>query len=202
MPPIEDIQRQLIGAWRIMLGDADGLKRLDLSTDGFWNSFFAIVVALPALIVGWVGIAHELAPVPTEVGGRLFILIRLALVDLGTWTLPLVAFAAIAPLAGLADRFLPYVVSSNWVSALFVWMMLPPAILRLVAPSWSDAASTVSMILFMVTLVLSWRQTNIALGKGAAIATAVFAGVFVVSLLVLFALQSVFGLAMPDVPSR
>ena len=35
----------LTGAWRLMLGKADGLRLLDLSADGFWNSFFAIVVA-------------------------------------------------------------------------------------------------------------------------------------------------------------
>ena len=38
----------------MMLGKPDGLRLLDLSADGFWNSFFAIVGALPALIAGWV----------------------------------------------------------------------------------------------------------------------------------------------------
>ena len=55
MPSVEDIQQYLTGAWRMMMGKPDGLRLLDISADGFWNSFFAIVVALPALIVGWVG---------------------------------------------------------------------------------------------------------------------------------------------------
>ena len=56
----EETQASLTGAWRLMLGKADGLRLLDLTADGFWNSFFAIAVAAPALIVGWVGIANEI----------------------------------------------------------------------------------------------------------------------------------------------
>ncbi|MER9338061.1 hypothetical protein NKJ06_29550, partial [Mesorhizobium sp. M0293] len=51
----DETQASLTGAWRLMLGKTDGLRLLDLSADGFWNSFFAIVVAAPALLVGWVG---------------------------------------------------------------------------------------------------------------------------------------------------
>ena len=63
-----------------MLGKADGLRLLDLSADGFWNSFFAIVVAAPALIVGWVGIANEIGD-PDAFAGRFGMLMRLATVD-------------------------------------------------------------------------------------------------------------------------
>jgi hypothetical protein len=54
MPPGDDIQK--ISLWRLalMTGKRDGLKLLDLSADGFWNSFYAIVLALPAMFVGWV----------------------------------------------------------------------------------------------------------------------------------------------------
>ena len=41
----DETQSALLGAWRLMLGKADGFRLLDLSADGFWNSFFAIVVA-------------------------------------------------------------------------------------------------------------------------------------------------------------
>ncbi len=67
MPSAEEIQLYLTGAWRMMMGKADGLRLLDLSADGFWNSFFAIVIALPALIVGWVGVANELSALSGDV---------------------------------------------------------------------------------------------------------------------------------------
>jgi hypothetical protein len=70
MPPAEDIQQFLTGAWRLMMGKPDGIRLLDISADGFWNSFFAIVISLPALVVGWVAIANELSQNPDIAGGR------------------------------------------------------------------------------------------------------------------------------------
>ncbi len=45
------------------------------------------------------------------------------------------------------------------------------------------------MIVFLASMVLFWRMTNVAIGKGAAVATAVFSGMFVVSLVVVYALE-------------
>ena len=79
--------------------------------------------------------------------------------------------------------------------------MLPPSLLGLFWPAASDASPLVSLVLFVLTMVLSWRMTNVAIGKGPAVATAVFVGMFLVSLAVLFILQSAFGLtAPPQVP--
>ncbi|AZO75896.1 MULTISPECIES: transporter [unclassified Mesorhizobium] len=187
----------LAGAWRLMFGKADGLRMLDLSADGFWNSFFAIVVALPALIVGWVGIANEIGD-PNAFAGRLSMLIRLATVDIGSWVLPLVALALVAPRAGIGGRFVHYVVASNWASAIIAWLMLPSALLRLFLSPTDEISGLVSLILFALSMVLTWRMTNATIGKGAAVGTAVFAGMFVASLLVLFGLQALLGIDIPD----
>lgn len=188
----DEIQSSLTGAWRMMLGKAEGLRLLDLSADGFWNSFFAIVVAAPALIVGWVGISNTAGETASS---RFELLLKLAFVDVGTWVLPLLALAAVAPRAGLSARFVHYVVASNWASAIIAWLMLPGALIRLVFPAADQASGMVSLMLFFVSLVLSWRMTNVAIGKGAAMATAVFAGMFAVSLIVLFALQKLLGIS-------
>ena len=193
----DETYASLAGAWRLMFGKADGLRMLDLSADGFWNSFFAIVVAAPALIVGWVGIANEIGD-PNAFAGRLGMLIRLATVDIGSWVLPLVALALVAPRAGIGGRFVHYVVASNWASAIIAWLMLPSALLRLFLPSTDGTSSLVSLLLFAVSMVLTWRMTNATIGKGAAVGTAVFVGMFVASLLVLFGLQALLGIDMPD----
>jgi len=201
MPSAENIQLYLTGAWRMMMGKADGLRLLDLTVDGFWNSFFAIVIALPALVVGWVAAANELSQLVGISGSKLSIVVRFAVIDLATWVLPLVVLAAVASRAGIADRFVHLVVASNWASALIVWIMLPPALLGLFWPAASDAGALLSLALFVLTMVLSWRMTNVAIGKGPAVASAVFAGMFLVSLVVLFVLQAAFGLtATPQVP--
>jgi len=192
-----EIQQYLSGAWRLMLGKADGLRLLDLSADGFWNSFFAILIAVPALIIGWVGVSDELALQSTAFAGRFGIVVRLALVDIGAWVLPLIVFALVARRAGVGDRFVHYVVASNWASAIIAWLMLPAALLRMLMPAAQSATSGLSLALFVLSMVLSWRMTNAAIGKGAAVGSAVFAGMFLVSLLVLFSLQSMFGIYVP-----
>lgn len=194
MPSGEDIQRYLTGVWRMMLGKPDGLKLLDLSADGFWNSFFAMVVALPPLVVGWVGYANDLAALGGDVGGRLSIVTRLALVDFTTWVAPLLVLALVVRQAGIADRFLHLVVSGNWATALIAWIMLPPSLINLVLPGSGSVGGLLSLVFFVAAMILSWRVTNVAIGKGAAIATAIFAGMFVVSLFSFYLLEGVLSL--------
>ena len=196
MLSVDETSSSLTGAWRLMLGKADGLRLLDLSADGFWNSFFAIVVAAPAMIVGWVGTANEIGD-PNAFAGRLGMLIRLATVDLGSWLLPLVALALVASRAGIGDRFVHYVVASNWASAITAWMLLPSALIRLFLPSGNPVAELVWLVLVVLSLVLTWRMTNASIGKGAAVGTAVFTGMLVVSLAVLFCLVALLGITVP-----
>lgn len=197
MPPADEIQRSLFGAWRMMLGRADGLHMLDLTIDGFWNSFFAVIIALPALIVGWVEVANQQAIFYGEGTERLSLVARFAIVDLGAWVLPLAGLAFAARRAGIGDRFVHYVVASNWASAIIIWMMLPPQILRMMLPDTEQLATLLSLVLFLLTLFFLWRVTNLAIGKGPAMATAVFCGMFVTSLAVLFGLQALLGLNAP-----
>lgn len=192
----DETQASLTGAWRLMLGKTDGVRLLDLSADGFWNSFYAMIVAVPALMVGWVGIANEVGD-PDAFAGRLAMLIKLATVDLGAWVLPLVALALVAPHAGIGGRFVAYVVASNWASAIIAWLMLPSALVRLFLPATDATAGFVSLFCFLLSMVLTWRMTTAVIGKGAATGTAVFAGMFVGSLLVLFGLQALLGITIP-----
>ncbi|MGP2490870.1 transporter [Mesorhizobium sp. PUT5] len=193
----EETQASLTGAWRLMLGKADGLRLLDLSADGFWNSFFAIAVAAPALVVGWVGIANEIGD-PDAVSGRFGLVLRLAAVDLGSWVLPLVALALVAPRVGLGGRLVHYVVASNWASAIIAWLMLPAALVRLFAPAGDQVSAAVSLLLFLVSMVLTWRMTNAVIARGPAMGSAVFTGMFVASLVALFGLQALLGVTVPE----
>lgn len=193
MPSADYVQQSLSGAARLMAGKKDGVRYLDITADGFWTSFFAIVVALPAMTVGWVTLANELAFQGDGIGSRLSIVLRLATIDVLAWIVPLAAFALLARPAGIAHRFVHFVVASNWGSAIYVWLMLPPSLIRLFWPAAGEGVTAFSLGLFMLAMVLSWRLTNAVLDKGAAFATGVFTAMFLVSLIVLFTLQGVFG---------
>lgn len=154
------------------------------------------MISLPALGVGWVGIADELGA-DEGAAERLWIVAKLAAVDIGSWVLPLVALALAAPRAGIGARFVPYVVASNWASAIICWMMVPPALLRLVLPGQTDLASLLSLALFLFSMVLTWRMTSTVMARGAVVGTAVFAGMFVVSLACLLGIQTLLGIPSP-----
>lgn len=197
MPTAQETLTSLSGAWHMMTGRREGLRMLDISADGFWTSFFAIVVALPALLLGWISVANDIVAYAPEGPGRLSLIVRLAVVDLAAWLLPLVGLALVAPHVGIGDRYVHYVVASNWAMVVIVWIMLPPAVLHLILPGAIDAASLISLLLFLFTMVLSWRLTNVAIGKGPAMATGVFAAMVVASLFVLFGMQDLLGLDRP-----
>ncbi len=194
MPSSDYIQQSLSGAARLMAGRKDGVRLLDISADGFWTSFFAIVVALPAMTVGWVTLANEIAFQGDGIGSRLSIVFRLAAIDMLAWIVPLGLLALVARFVGIANRFVQFVVASNWGGAIYVWVMLPPSLVRLFWPDAGESLTAVSLGLFVFTMVLSWRLTNAVLDKGPAFATGVFSAMFLASLVVLFTLQGVFGL--------
>jgi hypothetical protein len=193
MPPVGDIQRYLKGVWRMMTGRKDGIRLLDLSVDGFWNSFFAIIVALPVMLAGWAPLATEIAGHGASFGTRLSVVLRLAIVDLGSWLLPLIGLALLSGLIGIRDRLVHYIVASNWATALFAWFMLPTNLTRLFFPAADDAANGFALIVFIISLILSWRLTDAALEKGAAVTTGVFVAMLVSSIIFLITLQDLFG---------
>jgi hypothetical protein len=199
MPSGDEIQRYLAASWRLMMGKPDAVRDLDVSADGFWNSFFAIVVAFPALCVGWTSLAIELSEL--GVGGRFSIAFRLAIIDITSWILPLLVLGLIARTVGVADRYPHFVVASNWGSALLAWLMLPASILGLFYSGPDDVADSVSLVIFLAAMVLTWRLTNAVLAKGAAVASAIFFAVVVAGIFLIFFLQSLFGLQGPQVPA-
>ncbi|HHZ07734.1 MAG TPA: transporter [Rhizobiales bacterium] len=195
MADMSEIRRNLTGAWRLMTGRADGLRLLDISADGFWNSFYAIPVALPALAVGWLMTANGIA---ADGGGRLATLAALAVVDLSVWIVPVIVFVAAAPQFGLTNRVAHLVVAYNWGEALMNWLALPVALFLLVFDVSQQTSDALMLLTFIVLTVLGWRLVTTAIGRGAAVGSAVFGGLFVVSVVVLITLERLMGILPPD----
>jgi hypothetical protein len=193
----EAIQTSLLGAWRMMMGKADGLRMLDLTADGFWNSFYAILLALPALALNWVPVTLDTLGPDASGMARLGYVLRLAIVDLGAWIVPLVMLALASGTIGVRDRFVHYVVATNWATVPMAWIMLPPSLLATFVPQAGDLISVLALVLFILTMVFTWRVTEAAIGKGPAVGSGVFAGMFVASIAVMLLLQALLGIELP-----
>lgn len=191
----DDIQRYMLGAWDLMWGRKQGLGRLDLTVDGFWNSFFAMIVAAPPLLLTWVAVANRLAERPGYEGSRPLAATGFAVIDALAWVLPLVLLALASRRLGIADRFVAYVVSTNWASAVLVWLGTPVALAMLLMPG-SDITTTLQLLFFVFNGVLMWRLTNAVIDRGPGMATGVFVAMMFVSIVLVTMLQNLFGLSI------
>ncbi|MFP1630106.1 transporter [Zhengella sp. ZM62] len=185
------VQAHLSAAWRIMAtAKGDALARMDISAEGFWRSFWSILLALPPMLLSWVAAAPDFSD-----GSALSAtVLRLGLADLAAWLLPIALLALIGNGIGMGRSFAAYVIATNWGSAILVWLAVPPALVRLLSPGEPDPSGFLSLTIFLVSLALGWRITHGSIGRDAMYSTAIFIGMAVTSVLVLVAMHSLLGL--------
>ncbi|MGU3575908.1 hypothetical protein ACLBWZ_10260 [Brucellaceae bacterium C25G] len=194
MPTIDTIYRYFYGVWRMMTGKADGLDHLDISSDGFWRSFYAIYAALPPLLAGWVAFAAALTGGREEIGIRMSIVVKAAIVDVASWILPIFLLGLVASKLGIAKRFAPYVIASNWATAMLAWVFAPISLLQLLTQQRSEWLSFISLVFMIAIIVMSYRVTRVALEKTAAFAIPFYIGMFMLSFFITIMLQGLFGI--------
>ena len=62
MEPYAYVLRNLHGVWQTMQGRRQGLEAMDVSGEGVWRSFQAVLVSLPLLWVTWISALRDIAP--------------------------------------------------------------------------------------------------------------------------------------------
>ncbi|RCS24797.1 hypothetical protein DUT91_04860 [Phyllobacterium salinisoli] len=197
MPTLDDIHRYLYGSWRMMRGKPDGLVHLDISAEGFWQSFYAMLVAVPPLFASWVVYAADLARGDDEAGLRFSIVLRTAIVDMTSWVLPIIVIGLLARRIGISRRFAPYVIASNWGTALIAWLFVPATLIRLFFPISDEIMALVSIMLFGLSIVFSYRLTQVALQRPHTFVLPFYAVLFVGSIFITITLQHLLGVDYP-----
>lgn len=170
---LNDLKQNLAGAWEVMRGREAGLARLDLSIDGFWRSFGAIVLVAPFAVLTLLSqqmLEANLAPEPAvdPVSLNVTVITLAFLVD---WVAFPVVFAGLCRPLGLSSRYVPFIVARNWSAVIISAMAAAvhgPHVLGLVPTALMPA-----LILAMLGVVLwfSYRiaRTALAVPLGTAI---------------------------------
>lgn len=187
MPGGDEIEASLRASWQLMQGKPEAVRQLDLSADGFWNSFFAFVVAVPPLFVFWTSEAIDLAP--GSFGERFGIVLRLAIIEAVAWAGPILLIAYAFYRLGYRDRVSAFVVANNWGSALVSWIILPVILLVTVLPSQADVGAILMLFTLVGVIVLFWRLNNAVLNMGPIAPTLVVATTVGSSLLIDYVLR-------------
>lgn len=197
MPGLEEVETYLKGVVLLARNRADGLKAFDISADGFWRSFWAIVYSVPAMATTWATYRFAFLQTGGE-GARAGIgfIARLAVVDVLTWVAPLIVLALVARPLGVSRHFVRYVVVTNWLGLLASYAMAVPSLLRLLAPQAAAAGAILSVVVFVGTIVVLYRVTRLAFDGDRGNAAIVTAGMIVVSLMLTGLFQQVLGVAL------
>jgi len=128
MPPVAEIRHYFEGAVRLAKGDTGGMEHFDFSADGFWRSFWALVVVAPgyAILVAdqYIRRGDPVAFWPTFSAEAVSYL-------LGWIAFPVLAIW-LTRMFDVAERYVPLIVALNWSSMVQIAAMLIPIALAAV----------------------------------------------------------------------
>lgn len=176
MVSADEFSRSFRGISAFLNWRADGLRLFEISLPAFGRSFAAVGLTLPAYVVELALVRRDLGLPP---GGGLFadpgVAFQVASAHLLAFLALPVAMIFVARRLGLGDRYVPFVIVTNWLQVFASYALaLPGALLIL---GWETPALTfLFTIAFMaVVLHVQWFATRVTLGVGAVLAALVTA---------------------------
>jgi len=188
----DDVTRSLAASWRLLRADARALPDLDLSRDGFWRSYLALILVVPSMIP-MLAAQRTLAGLPNS--GGLFeapgLVAAIATAEL------LAVLAVPALLAGLIPgltrnpRFTGFIIAWNWSAILSAALVAVPA--AVFALGWSNRGiAGIQMLAFaVIVLRLRYCVARATFGSASGVAGAIACA----SVLADYAVLRTFGLA-------
>ena len=164
-------------AFRIVRGDAAALDDMDVSADGFWRSFEAILAAMPAFLFAWVVEARQIQREGVA-GSTMSFIARLAALELFFWILPIIVLAIVLPPLGFGHRFSHLVIARNWLSAGLSYLFVVVPFSELVFSGGTEGNFTPWLTLIVLALMI-WSALRIT--RAALDTTPIVALAFVVA---------------------
>jgi len=150
-----EVTRLIHGAWRVARMDPDALDYFDLTIDGFWRSFAALLVVAPFYIIFLIlnygnqaGLELPTAPV---VSTEFYVAVKLVAYIIGWLAFPLI-MVPILRLLDLSQNYVPYIIVWNWSNVLVMAVILPTVLLFPPAAQTGAAAKMVLMGAQIATL--------------------------------------------------
>lgn len=190
---LDEILTQVDATASLMMGRTQrGWSRLDVTADGFLNSFYAIPVCFPAFLVTWLSHAAWIA----QGGGTRsvgYIVIALGVLELLGWASMIALFFVLANAMRWRDRFVPVVVGVNWALVVVAYMQAVPATMALVM-GLGEGIAFISLIVIVVTLVAFARVLNATMERPIPVVGGVFLATVALSLLVTSWGHALFGI--------
>ncbi|MEO8669040.1 MAG: hypothetical protein ABI399_11025 [Bauldia sp.] len=192
-----EIRRSMEAAWLLFLNRADAMRRFDVSVEGCWRSFQAILLIIPIYALTVIVEERRLltdAVAEPDFFGSWFVIGRGVALAVDWVAFPIL-LALAAPVLGVARSYPAYVVARNWAAVLASLPFGAVALLTIVGLLSNEVGAVLSLIAIGVVLRYNFVVARRALGVGIGLAIALVAADFVLSLLIAEGVDGLFGVA-------
>ena len=156
MISIGEIIAGLTGAWRLAQLDPRAMSWFDTSIKGYWRSFFAAVLCLPAYII-ITGV--DLAQTPVAASELRIVAVHIIAYVIRWTALPL-AMVSVTRMLNREANYMAFVVARNWSSVLTVILFLPIITIADFSPS---TMAVLSLTVTALALAYQWVVARAAL---------------------------------------
>jgi hypothetical protein len=154
--------RSLKACWQLVCLDEDGYDQLDLSADGFWDSFKAIFLVAPLYI--YANSAGAQLTEPPQAPPAIFAAISMLALLWVTWPWLMIS---ISHLLGVERNYVRYVVAYNWTSVYIIAALVPVLLLQQLGVLGQVSGALVSLCVVAWSLFLRYYVARTGLKTGA-----------------------------------
>jgi hypothetical protein len=178
--------RSIHGTWRIARLDPNALAYFNLTIDGFWRSFAALVLVAP-FYIGFLALSYGHHPgleLPTSpaVSMEWYVTVKLAAFAAGWLIFPLV-MVAMTRLLDLTPTYVQYIIVWNWSNVLEMVVILPALIFFLSGALPGQTAAMILMAAHVTMLFYGYLVARTGLRCKPVTAIGIVAFNFLLSLL-------------------
>ncbi len=177
--------RSIHGTWRIARLDPDALAYFNVTADGFWRSFSALVLVVP-FYFAFLILSHghhpglELPSGPV-ISVHWYVTVKL-LAFVASWLIFPLAMVAISRLLDLTQTYAQYIIVWNWSNVLEMVVILPAVMLFLSGALPGQSAAMILMAAHITMLFYGYLVARVGLRSKPVTAIGVVAFNFVLSL--------------------
>jgi hypothetical protein len=175
MVTADEVNRSVKGTMDLLHSRSEGLESFDFSETGFWHSFSAIGLALPAYVVTIALERHRLGILQPDhpLLGSLWLDGLVALGFAASFLALPLAMIGVSRGLRLTHRYVPFVIVTNWISVIGLLTLSFPALLMLIGWATPELAGFFTLAFATLLLRMQWFATKATLGVSGGLALAV-----------------------------
>jgi hypothetical protein len=185
----DEIVRSLTGAWHVFLDRPDASDYFDLSVIGFWRSFRAILLVVPAYVLSALTTWTTL---PAEIDGSWFVAAKTVSLAID-WVAFAVVLALVADRLHVGPTYSAYIIVRNWASVIATAPFGLVALLYVLGLVGQDVAGTLSLAILFVILRYNYLIARRVLQVGVPLAIGIVVADFILSLAIDAGVSGLFG---------